>query len=301
MQNFHISATGHSLNYLPEYVSNWQRYFADEGLSVSVTVPSPWDNVLKELGSGKADAVLGGIWVPSMYFGRGIRYTPFAQVAARAPLAIVGRETPDAFDWSSMSGKVISMKGSNGASVGLFTKLLLREHGVDPASVGFVQDLDGALLSNLFVGGMGDYLVIDYPSALVLEASGGGNIVAPLAVMGGDVPWSVYYSEGKSDLDRLNTQERFVRALGRGMNWVLERDADEYREFLAKTFPRFDPDLLVKLTNIYRGNGMWTTPRIDLAAYDRWQKGIADGHLTDAPISYHDLIDSRPTAGLHLS
>jgi NitT/TauT family transport system substrate-binding protein len=236
-----------------------------------------------------------------MYFGRGIRYTPFAQVAARAPLAIVGRETPDAFDWSSMPSKVISMKGSNGASVGLFTKLLLREHGVDPASVGFVQDLDGALLSNLFVGGMGDYLVIDYPSALVLEASGGGNIVAPLALMGGDVPWSVYYSEGEGDLDRLNTQKRFVRALGRGMNWVLERDADEYREFLAKTFPRFDPDLLVKLTNIYRGNGMWTTPRIDLAAYDRWQKGIADGHLTDAPISYHDLIESRPTASLHLS
>ena len=301
MQNFHISATGHSLNYLPEYVAKWQGFFAEEGLSVSVTVPSPWDNVLEELGSGKANAVLGGIWVPSMHFGRGVCYTPFAQVAARAPLAIVGRDTPDAFDWSSMPGKVISMKGSNGASVGLFTKLLLREHGVDPASVGFVQDLDGALLSKLFVGGMGDYLVIDYPSALALEASAGGKIVAPLAVMGGDVPWSVYYSEGEGDPDRLSTQTRFVRALSRGMTWVLERDADEYREFLAKTFPRFVPDLLVKLTNVYRANGMWTTPRIDLAAYDRWQEGIAAGHLTDSPISYHDLVDSRPTSSPHLS
>lgn len=300
MQNFHISATGHSLNYLPEYVADWQGFFADEGLSVSVTVPSPWDNVLKELGSGKADAVLGGIWVPSMHLGRGTRYTPFAQVAARAPLAIVGREPASAFDWSAMPGKVVSMKGSNGASVGLFTKLLLREHGVDPASVGFVQDLDGALLSKLFVGGMGDYLVIDYPSALALVESGGGYIVAPLATMGGDVPWSVYYSEGETDLDRLATQKRFVRALGRGMDWVLERDAAEYREFLAKTFPRFDPDLLVSLTNIYRDNGMWTTPRIDLAAYDRWQQGISDGYLTEAPIRYHNLIDARPTEGLHM-
>lgn len=295
MQRFHISATGHSLNYLPEYVANWQGFFADEGLAISVTVPSPWDLVLKELGSGEADAVLGGIWVPSMHHGRGAVYTPFAQIAARAPLAIIGRERAEEFDWSKLPGKVISMKGSNGASVGLFIKLLLREKGIDPVSVGFVQDLDGALLSRVFRGGMGDYLVIDYPSALALEASGGGHVVAPLAIVGGEVPWSVYYAEGEGDDARLDTQTRFARALGRGMNWILQRKAEQYCDFLATTFPRFDADMLVNLVDIYRKHGMWTTPRIDDAAYLRWQRGIADGHLTDGPIAYNDLIDSRPT------
>jgi len=295
MQNFHVSATGHSVNYLPEYVANCQGFFADQGLTVSVTVPKPWDLVLDELGSGQADAVLGGIWVPSMHLGRNVRYTPFAQVAARAPLAIVGRESADEFEWAKLPGKVISMKGSNGASVGLFTKLLLRENGIDPASVGFVQDLDGLMLSRLFVGGMGDYLVIDYPSALALEASGGGHVVASLPITGGNVPWSVYYSEGESDAGRLDIQKRFVLALERGMNWILEREAEHYRDFLATTFPHADPDLLVGVVDTYRANGMWTTPRIDEAAYDRWQRGIADGHLIEAPIGYRDIIDLRPT------
>lgn len=295
MTRFHISATGHSLNYLPEYVGVWQGFFADEGIEVTAVVPSPWDVVLADLGSGEADAVLGGIWVPSMHFGRGVRYTPFAQVAARAPLAIVGRERAEEFDWAKLPGKVVSMKGSNGASVGLFAKLLMREHGVDPSEVGFIQDLDGALLARCFAGGMGDYLVVDFPFALALEAEGKGHVVAPLAVTGGDVPWSVYYALGESDEARLDLQTRFARALGRGMDWVLAHEAGEYRDFLAKTFPRFDADLLVRLTDTYRANGMWTTPRVDEAAYDRWQRGIADGHLTDAPIPYATLIDPRPT------
>lgn len=296
MDQFRIAATGHSLNYLPEYVAARQGFFAAEGLAVSVTVPTPWDKVLKELESGEADAVIGGIWVPSMHHGRSVAYTPFAQMAARAPLAIVGRERPEDFTWASMRGKVVSMKGSSGASAGLFIKMLLTENGVDPREVGFVQDLDGALLTRVFRGGMGDYLVVDYPSALTLEAAGGGHVVAPLVVTGGDVPWSVYYGLGRADMARLDLQMRFTRALKRGMEWVLGREADSYRDLLAETFPRFDPDLLVRLTDIYRKHGMWTGPRIDPHGYARWQKGIAAGYLTDAPIPYADLIDARPTA-----
>ena len=296
MQTFHICATGHSLNYLPEYVAVDQGFFEEEGLKVTAEVPSPWDRVLDDIGTGKAQAALGGIWVPSMFHGRGKRYVPFAQVAARAPLAIVGRERPEDFEWSALAGRTVSMKGSNGASVGLFVKMLLRENGVDPSAVNFVQDLDGRMLTDLFTGGMGDYLVIDFPSAVTLEAAGGGHVVQPLPVTGGNIPWSVYYSDGEPDDERRDTHTRFARALGRGMNWILDHEAEDYRAFLATTFPKFAPDLLVKLTNVYRANGMWTTPRIDADAFARWQRGICDGHLTDAPIPYEALIDPRPTA-----
>lgn len=295
MQNFHVTATGHSLNYLPEYIAVWRGFFAEEGLAVTASVPSPWDLVLSDIDRGKADAALGGIWVPSMFHGRGKRYTPFAQIAARAPLAIVGREAPEAFDWSSMSGKTVAMKGSNGASVGLFVKMLMREQGLDPRSVNFIQDLDGKMLSDLFVGGMADYLVIDYPSAVALAGRHSVNVVTALSVDGGNVPWSVYYAPGESDEKRLDAQSRFTRALGRGMLWILDHEAAAYRDFLIETFPKFDGDLLVKLTDTYRRIGMWTTPRIDDDAYARWQKGIVDGHLTASPIAYGELIDSRPT------
>ncbi|WP_236795648.1 ABC transporter substrate-binding protein [Amycolatopsis sp. GM8] len=295
---YRIAATGHSLNYLPEYLARDRGFFAEEGLDVSAVVPKPWDLVLDELAAGTSQAALGGIWVPSMYLGRATRYTPFAQVAARAPLALLGREPVAEFSWDRLPGSIMLMKGSNGASVGVFMKMLLAERGVDVSAVRFVQDLDGLMLGSLFAGGMGDYLVVDYGSAAALAARTGLRVVSPFVRDGGDVPWSVYYSEGESTPERVEIQTRFVRALNRGMQWVVEHDAAEYAGFLGETFPAIGTELAVSLTNEFRALGMWTTPLIDRAAYDRWQRGIATAALTTAPIHYDDLIDCAPTAFL---
>ncbi|PDT16663.1 nitrate ABC transporter substrate-binding protein [Rhizobium sp. J15] len=295
MFDFHVAATGHSLNYLPHYVAVRQGFFEAEGLRVTVSVPRPWDLVLEELRRGTAQAALGGIWVPSMYLGRGTRFTPFAQIAARAPLAIVGREKQEEFRWETLPGKVVLMKGSNGASVGLFFKLCLREHGIDPGKLGYIQDLDGAMLSELFHGGMGDYLIVDYPNALRMEAEARGHVVQPLPVTGGNVPWSVYYALGENDPERQEIQTRFALALNRGMEWILARNPETYADFLAETFPSLPLNIVLSAARTYIAHGMWTTPRIDADGYRRWQQGITAGHLTTAPIPYEQLIDSVPT------
>lgn len=295
MLDFHVSATGHSLNYLPEYIAVREGFFENEGLRVTASVPKPWDLVLEALRNGTAQAVLGGIWVPSMYFGRSTRFTAFAQIAARAPLAVVGREKAEDFAWDKLPGRVVLMKGSSGASAGLFFKQCLRENGVEPGRLGYIQDLDGAMLSELFHGGMGDYLVVDYPNALRMEAEGRGHVVQALSVTGGDVPWSVYYALGESTAERREIQERFSRALNLGMEWIKANDPDDYADFLAKTFPSLPVRILVSVARTYRAHGMWTTPRIDPEAYSRWQEGIGDGHLTAGPIPYDRLIDAFPT------
>ena len=296
MLDFHVSATGHSLNYLPEYVAVREGFFEEEGLRVTASVPKPWDLVLEALRNGSAQAVLGGIWVPSMYLDRSTRFTPFAQIAARAPLAIVGREKAADFAWEKLPGKVVLMKGSNGASVGLFFKQCLREHGIEPAQLGYIQDLDGAMLSELFHGGMGDYLVVDYPNALKLEAEGKGRVVQALAVTDGNIPWSVYYAIGESSPERRDVQTRFSRALHRGMEWIKGNEPENYADFLGETFPNFPLSVLLSATRTYIAHGMWTTPRIDDEGYARWQKGIAAGHLISAPIPYETLIDPVPTS-----
>jgi len=139
MDRFHITATGHSLNYLPEYIARRHGFFRAQHLEVTVTVPRPWDLVLDELADGTANAALGGIWVPSMYLNRGQKYTAFAQVANRAPLALVARvkqtKSSSPFCLQDVVGRTVLMKGSNGASVGLFFKMLLRENDIDPQSV----------------------------------------------------------------------------------------------------------------------------------------------------------------------
>lgn len=296
MDNFHIAATGHSLNYLPEYVANWQGYFAQEDLNISVSVPSPWQKVLDEVGCSEAQAVIGGIWVPSMYHGRGRIFTPFAQMSNRAPLALFTRNDSPAFDWKALVGKWILMKGSNGASVGIYMKMMLRENGVDPRDVNFIQDLDAGLLTDCFLGGMGDYLLIDAPSAQDLESRNLGRVDQLFSETGGDIPWSVYYSEGVPDATRLDQQTRFCRALAKGMEFVLDNPADSYADFLTRTFPRFNRQDLISLTDRYRKIGMWNGVEINPSAYARWQNGIFHAGLTKQPIPYENLNDSRPAS-----
>ncbi len=298
MQNFHVAATGHSLNYLPEYIAHRRGFFAEQGLEVTVSVPRPWDLVLQELRDGSAAAALGGVWVPSMYRDRVRPYTAFAQVANRAPLALVGRAGGGDFSFSGLRGRTVLMKGSNGASVGLYLKMLLREQGIDPREVDYIQDLDGVMLADLFAGGMGDYLLVDNLSARALvERHSGLRVVFEAVSDGGDIPWSVYYRETDTITPEvLDAQERFCFALHQGMEWILEREAESFRDDLAELFPKVPTDVAVQLADVFRRDRMWTAPTVDRAGYDRWQAGIAGGHLVPEPLPYASMVDDGPAS-----
>ncbi|KAK9369844.1 hypothetical protein V1509DRAFT_676858 [Lipomyces kononenkoae] len=285
MQRFQVAATGHSLNYLPEYIANRHGFFHEQGLEVTVSVPWPWDCVLNELAEGMADAALGGIWVPSMYRDRVKSYTVFAQVANRSPRALIQRGTSEGFKLADMVGSTLLMKSGGGASVGLFFKMLLRENGIDPQSVDYVQDLDGVMLGNLFQGGMGDYFITDNLSArAMVERNRDVSIAMEMVSEGGDIPWSVYYQETAT----INAE---------GIDWVLQHDAESFRDELAELFPTVPVDVVVDLTNTYRHSFMWTTPSVSRKGFERWQRGIADGRLIKEPFAYKAIVnDASATA-----
>lgn len=67
MESFRLTATGHNLNYLPQYIAQRHGLFHEKGLELVTTIPVPWDGVLDALADGSTDMALGGIWVPSMY------------------------------------------------------------------------------------------------------------------------------------------------------------------------------------------------------------------------------------------
>ena len=297
MERFHVSATGHSLNYLPEYIAQRHGLFAEQGLDVSVTVPSPWDLVLEELADTTASAALGGIWVPSMFRNRGKSYTAFAQVANRCPLALLKRGSAAGFELSEAVGRTVLMKSGNGASVGLFFKMLLRESGINPNAVHFVQDLDGKMLAKLFEGGMGDYFVVDNVTARIMARKNPAISIAMEMVQDGDeIPWSVYYRETDTITAAvIDKQTRFCAALGKAMDWVNAHDAKTYQDELAALFPAVPVDILVDLTNKYRKDHMWSSPVVSRRGYARWQKGLADGRLIGRTLDYEDIVDDVPS------
>ena len=295
MESFRLAATGHNLNYLPQYIAQRHGFFREEGLELVTTIPVPWDGVLDALADGSADMALGGIWVPSMYRGRVQDYTVFAQIANRCPLAILKPGSRDGFNITDAAGKTVLMKSIGGASVGLFFKMFLRENGVDPRSVDYIQDLDGKMLGDLFQGGMGDYFVTDNLSARALAEKNPNVSVAMEMVTQGDVPWSVYYRETATIIPELVDKERrFSIALAKGIEWVLKTDPETYRDELAELFPAVPVEAAIAVTNDFRHNGMWTTPVIPQQGYHRWQLGLSDARLITEPIPYATLINDSP-------
>jgi NitT/TauT family transport system substrate-binding protein len=296
MQSFKLTATGYNLNYLPEYIALRHGFFREQGLDVTVNIPVPWDGVLDALADGTADMALGGIWVPSMYLDRVQNYTVFAQIANRCPLAILRRSSGEEFKLTDMAGKTVLMKSGGGASVGLFFKMLLRENGIDARSVDYIQDLDGTMLGNLFQGGMGDYFVTDNLSARAMASRNSSVEIAMEAVTQGDIPWSVYYRETSTITPEiLDAQRRFCIALGKGIEWVLQHDADSFRDELAELFPSVPVDVAVAVTNQFRQEGMWTSTTIPREAFNRWQIGLTDARLVKEPLAYEALINDEPT------
>jgi NitT/TauT family transport system substrate-binding protein len=297
MQPFHLTATGYNLNYLPEYIASKHGFFREQGLDVTVNIPSPWDGVLDALADNTADIALGGIWVPSMYRDRVEHYTVFAQIANRCPLAILRRGHGEGFKLTDVAKSTVLMKSVGGASVGLFFKMLLRENGIDPRAVDYIQDLDGKMLGDLFQGGMGDYFVTDNLSAMAIAASNPDVSIAMEMVSQGDIPWSVYYRETATiTREILDAQRRFCVALQKGIDWVLEHDAESFREELAELFPKVPVDVAVSVTNNFRREGMWTSTSVSRNGFDRWQVGLADARLVEEPLAYEAVVDDGPAS-----
>lgn len=295
MQRFHLTATGHNLNYLPEYIARRHGYFKEQGLDFDLKIPTPWDGVLEDLEEGTADMALGGIWVPAMYRNRVKDYTVFAQIANRCPLALLRRSHDEEFKLSGVVGSTILMKSGGGASVGLFFKMLLRQNGIDPNSVSYIQDLDGAMLATLFEGGMGDYFVTDNLSAMAMTARNPKISIAMEMVKENDIPWSVYYRETATVTPEvLDLQRRFCIALNKGIEWVLQNDAESFKHELAELFPGVSVDVVVTVTNSFRRNGMWSSTCIPRRAFDQWQVGLADACLIKEPFSYDEMVNDAP-------
>lgn len=295
MQPFHLTATGYNLNYLPEYIALRHGFFHEQGLDVTVKIPTPWDGVLDELSTDRAELALGGAWVPSMYYGRVQNYTIFGQIANRCPLAIIRRTSSTAFKLTDIVGQTVLMKSIGGASVGLFFKMLLRENGVDPYQVDYIQDLDGVMLGNLFQGGMGDYFVTDNLSARIMAARNPNVSIALECVTQGEVPWSVYYQETeKITPEALAVQGRFFLGLQKGIDWVLANDAESFRDELAELFPAAPIDVVVGLTNSFRREGMWRSVVVPPTAFERWQQGLTDARLVKEPLTYDSMVNDAP-------
>lgn len=290
MELLRISATGHGINYLPQYYAAATGAFARRGLEVQSTYPMPWDEVIHDLASGAADLALGGIWGPAMYAGAGRELVSVGQLNARFPMAIVTREPTVDFDWGWMAGRTVLAPGQGGTAPYEFVAGLMREAGADPAHTKFVRDLSSPMLVELFEHGLGDAIIADPGTTAALTLAGTGHIAHRIATAG-PMPNSVFYTE-RGRLDEVHDRAvALMRGIAEAMD-ALTAGADP-TDVIAAEWSDGDQVALGQAAAAMAADGTWSGIAIEPDALDRWvgmlhERGLALKHAT-----FDELVDAR--------
>lgn len=297
MDTFKISATGLSINYLPEYLADHLGFFRDLDLKVETDIPQPWTQVLKDIDTGTHHAVCGGIWVPSIYIQHKVKqYKAFAKISSRCPMMLVSREPIPAFTWKDMEGKVVLVPGDNGVSPFMWLYGCAKEGGADVNKVKFVHDFANYMLAECFiVGEWGDMYFTNAVFASKAVEAGVGTVVCDMTKMGGPVPWSVYYSTPEVLNHPSDLCSRFALGVQRGLDWLRNHKGDDCRDILARNWPQMNIGQMVEVVDGFLRNGMWDESieigHNETLHYAKYQVDIG---TLDAPLPYDRLVDIRP-------
>jgi ABC-type nitrate/sulfonate/bicarbonate transport system substrate-binding protein len=292
MLNLNISATAHAPNYLPQYYAESLGLFADRDLTVTATACDPWTGVLDDLDNGAADVALGGLWVPAMYWDTPRELTVFAQVNHQFPKALVTRTPAEDFRWSDLIGKTVLAPGIGGSAPYAFTAGLIREAGVDPASITFLRDLSSPMYVELFEAGLGDAIVLDLVNAEIVAERGSGYIAEEYTQTGGLGPNSVYYCRTDRFAELSEQLLAFTSALQESMQLMKSVDLSDLYPLMSEHWPNTPVAALRRACGRMLGSHTWDTVRIDPAATERWMRILKDETMIRRLPAFVELVDT---------
>ncbi len=293
MDLYKISSTGLSINYMPQYVAEERGIFKALNIEVETYIPDPWPKVLDDIDSGKYAAVCGGIWVPSMYLAHNVaRYKVIAKISSRCPFKLVARESKK-FAWRDLEGKTVLVPCDGGASAYIFLLGTLKQKGVDTQKVRFVHDFVGSMLLKLFAHGtLGDYILAPAVNADAIADKGQGTIVSEMAVDGGPVPWSVYYSTLEFSEENKDLNKRFALGIQRGLQWMHEHEANDVADIIRKLWPSSNIQTGVETVQRFLKEGMWShSIDVEDEEFNRYAEYQVAAGILDHAVSKNDLMD----------
>lgn len=254
-----LNEVTHSVFYAPMYVAMELGYFADEGLVIELTNGNGADNVMTAVLAGQSDIGFCGAEAAIYVNLQSSTNSPviFGQLTNRDGSFLVGRNPEPNFEWNDLIDKEI-LVGRTGGVPAMCIEYVLAQHDiVDGVNVTFNYDVSFALMAAAFEGGTGDYCTMFEPVASTIEAQNKGYIVASVGAESGNLPYTCYMAK-KSYLDKNAVQvEKFMRAITKGIDYVIDNDATTVAEAISGQFPTNDVALLATAVQNYKDIGAY--------------------------------------------
>lgn len=295
-----LNEVTHSLFYTPQYLALALGYFEEEGLTVEITNGSGANNVMTALLTDEADIGLMGCESNIYVYLQGKKDYPkvIGQLTKRDGSFLVAR-TPNAnFDYTGIDNYTVLM-GRKGGMPAMILQYVLNNKGYENGkNITMDYSLEFGALGPAFVGsgskgGVGDLVPLFEPAASQLVKEGKGYIVSSIGMDSGEIPYTCYTATAKYIKNHGDNVEKFLRAVWRGTEYVMNHSAEDCAKLVAPYFVGTTTDLLTNAIENYQTHDTWmTTPVTDKAAFERIQDIMENAGELSKRVSYDVIIDN---------
>ena len=254
-----VSEVTHSVFYAPMYAAMELGYFEEEGIEIELSNAGGADAVMAAVLSGSADIGFCGPEAALYVLIGGSDNVPtvFGQLTKRDGSFLVSRVNEPDFEWEDLEGKEI-LAGRKGGVPAMTFEYILNEHGLyDGVNVDMNYDVNFNNMTAAFEAGTADYCTMFEPVASEYEKAGKGYVVAAVGEASGEVPYTCYIAK-ESWLDANgDTADGFLRAVMRGIRYILTADSAEAAKTIAPCFDGTEESSLAVSLDSYKAIDAW--------------------------------------------
>lgn len=259
-----MAEVAHSIFYAPQYVALTEGYFEEEGLKIELYNANGADKVTAALLSGDIDVGLQGP-EPTIYLynqNKDNYLINFAQLTKKDGSFIMAREEIPNFKIEMLKDKSI-LGGRAGGVPEMTLEYVIKNAGLTLSKNSFEKDVNVrtdiqfSAMSGAFISGEGDFTTLFEPNCTELVMQNKGYVVASVGELAGEIPYTAYSTTIKYFKNNQEKLEKFVKAIYKGQQFIMNNDDEAISKILKKTFKEQSIENLTMIVNRYRKIDAW--------------------------------------------
>ena len=284
----------HSVFYAPQYLAMAQGYFAEEGITLTLSNGGGADKVMTAVLSGEADVGLAGPESCIYVHLEGREDAPkiFTQLTHCDGSFLVGRTDED-FSWDDLRGKTI-IGGRKGGVPEMTLEYVMKQNGVIPHEDAVVDtSIQFNMMAGAFTGGEGDYVALFEPTASEVERAGQGYILCSIGEESGEIPYTAYFAAESWLKEHADTAQGFANAIAKALRYIDSHSDEEVAKLIMDQFPDTDLALLTKTVERHRAIGCWGTDGVMTeAALENLETVMESAGELKARVEFTEVVDN---------
>ncbi|MDE0726269.1 MAG: ABC transporter substrate-binding protein [Alphaproteobacteria bacterium] len=277
--------------YVPFYLAIVRGDWAAEGIAVSVQTSPSTPETAQGLIDGRADVSWGGPMRVMLHHDRD-RDCPlvcFAQIVARDPSILLGRQSNQRFQFSGLAGKRVGVIAEV-PTPWMTLQDDLGRAGVSLDDIDWVKEQSMAENAAALRAGEIDAVQIFEPYADALVQDGTGHVWHRCAVRG-DSCWTSFYTTTAFTEREPETCRALVCGIERALAVLHKDNPLDTARAVGDYFPDLDAADLARMIHGYRASGLWArTTELPVTAFTRLKAAMISGGLISYDAPYDRLV-----------